>query len=46
MKQGLSLKLQNKLKLTLSLKQQLNSITLPKSELIQEINRELEENPF
>ncbi|MDM7273674.1 RNA polymerase factor sigma-54 [Sulfurihydrogenibium azorense] len=46
MKQGLSLKLQNKLKLTLSLKQQLNIITLPKSELIQEINRELEENPF
>ncbi len=46
MKQGLSLKLQNKLKLTLALKQQLNIITLPKTELIQEINKELEENPF
>jgi len=46
MKQSLSLKLQNKLKLNLVLKQQLNIITLPKTELIQEINKELEENPF
>lgn len=46
MKQGVSLKLQNKLKLTLALKQQLNIITLPKTELIEEINKELQENPF
>ncbi len=46
MKQNLSLKLQNKLHLTLSLKHQLNIMVLPKQELIREIISELEENPF
>lgn len=46
MKQSLNLKLQNKLNLTLSLKTQINLLTLPKVDLIQEIQRELQENPF
>lgn len=46
MKQNLSLKLQNKLHLTLSLKHQLNIMILPKQELTKEIISELEENPF
>lgn len=46
MKQSLNLKLQNKLQLTLSLKTQINLLTLPKVELIEEIQRELQENPF
>lgn len=46
MKQSLSLKLTNKLVLTLSLKQQLALLLLPKIELEQTIKTELEENPF
>lgn len=46
MKQSLNLKLQNKLNLTLSLKTQINLLTLPKVDLIQEIQQELQENPF
>lgn len=46
MKQSLNLKLQNKLNLTLSLKTQINLLTLSKTELIQEIYEELQENPF
>ncbi|MCX7738829.1 MAG: RNA polymerase factor sigma-54 [Hydrogenothermaceae bacterium] len=46
MKQSLNLKLQNKLQLTLSLKTQINLLTLPKVELIEEIQKELQENPF
>jgi len=46
MKQTLSLKLTNKLALTLSLKQQLKLLTLNKVELKEEIKKELEENPF
>ena len=46
MKQTLSLKLTNKLVLTISLKQQLALLLLPKVELEQTIKTELEENPF
>lgn len=46
MKQSLNLKLQHKLNLTLSLKVQINLLTLPKVELTQEILQELQENPF
>lgn len=46
MKQSLNIKLQNKLNLTLSLKTQINLLTLSKLELIQEIQQELQENPF
>lgn len=46
MKQSLNLKLQNKLNLTLSLKTQINLLTLSKTDLIQEIQQELQENPF
>lgn len=46
MRHSLNLKLQNKLNLTLSLKTQINVLTLPKVELIQEIQQELQENPF
>lgn len=46
MKQVLSLKLTNKLVLTISLKQQLTLLLLPKVELEQTIKAELEENPF
>jgi RNA polymerase sigma-54 factor len=46
MKQNLGLKLQHKLNLTLSLRHQLNIMVMPKQELLQEIIRELEENPF
>ncbi|RUM48726.1 MAG: RNA polymerase sigma-54 factor [Hydrogenothermus sp.] len=46
MKQTLSLKLTNKLVLTISLKQQLTLLLLPKVELEQTIKAELEENPF
>ena len=46
MKQTLSLKLTNKLVLTISLKQQLKLLLLPKVELEQTIKTELEENPF
>ncbi len=46
LKQTLSLKLQNKLVLTLSLKQQLSLLLLPTIELKETIKQELEENPF
>ncbi len=46
MKQSLELKLQHKLKLTPSLKQQLTLLMLPKTELEQTVKQELEENPF
>ncbi|HIE58800.1 MAG TPA: RNA polymerase sigma-54 factor, partial [Hydrogenothermaceae bacterium] len=46
MKQTVSLKLTNKLVLTISLKQQLTLLLLPKVELEQTIKAELEENPF
>lgn len=46
MKQSLNLRLQNKLQLTLSLKTQINLLTLSKVELIEEIQKELQENPF
>ncbi len=46
MKHTLSLKLTNKIALTLSLKQQLKLLTLNKLELKEEIKTELEENPF
>ncbi|WP_457621090.1 RNA polymerase factor sigma-54 [Persephonella sp.] len=46
LKQTLNLKLQNKLVLTLSLKQQLSLLLLPTVELKETIKQELEENPF
>ncbi|MCX7761113.1 MAG: RNA polymerase factor sigma-54 [Hydrogenothermaceae bacterium] len=46
MKQSLNLKLQNRLNLTLSLKTQINILTLSKTELLEEIKEELQENPF
>ncbi len=46
MKQTLRLKIQQKLKLTPSLKQQLKLLMLPKVELEQTVKQELEENPF
>ncbi len=46
LKQRLEIKLQNKLVLTVSLKQQLALLLLPKLELQETIKTELEENPF
>ncbi|SNZ07952.1 RNA polymerase, sigma 54 subunit, RpoN/SigL [Persephonella hydrogeniphila] len=46
LKQRLELKLQNKLVLTVSLKQQLALLLLPKVELQETVKTELEENPF
>ncbi len=46
LKQKLEVKLQNKLVLTVSLKQQLALLLLPKLELQETIKAELEENPF
>ena len=46
LKQRLEVKLQNKLILTVSLKQQLALLLLPKLELQETIKTELEENPF
>jgi len=46
LKHRLELKLQNKLVLTVSLKQQLALLLLPKLELQETIKTELEENPF
>ncbi|HHG75402.1 MAG TPA: RNA polymerase sigma-54 factor [Persephonella sp.] len=46
LKQRLEVKLQNKLVLTVSLKQQLALLLLPKLELQETIKTELEENPF
>ncbi|WP_457641831.1 RNA polymerase factor sigma-54 [Persephonella sp.] len=46
LKQTLNLRLQNKLVLTLSLKQQLSLLLLPSLELKETIKQELEENPF
>ncbi len=46
MKNTLSLKLTNKLVLTLSLKQQLKLLTLNQLQLKEEIKQELQENPF
>ncbi|WP_457623370.1 RNA polymerase factor sigma-54 [Persephonella sp.] len=46
LKQSIKLKLQNKLVLTLSLKQQLSLLLLPSLELRETIRQELEENPF
>jgi len=46
LKHTLNLKLQNKLALTLGLKQQLSLLLLPKLELKEVVQQELEENPF